>query len=59
LVGLSQMPGLDQLLSENTRDTESSQTLLLVKPTITRLPMSNAISPQYLLGPVRGKRVLL
>ncbi len=59
LIGLSQMPGLDQVLSENTRNTESSQTLLLVKPTITRLPMSNAISPQYLLGPIRGQRVLL
>ncbi len=59
LIGLSQIPGLNQVLSENTRDEQTSQTLLLVKPTVTRLPMSNAISPQYLLGPARGQRVVL
>lgn len=59
LVGLSHIPGVNQVLSENTRDTQSSNTLLVIKPTITRLPMSSAISPQYLLGPVRGERVLL
>lgn len=58
LIGLSQIPGVNQALSENTRDTQTSQTLLLVKPTIIRLPMSNTISPQYLLGPIRGQRVL-
>ena len=59
LIGLSQIPGLDQVLSENTRDKQTSQTLILVKPVITRLPMSNTISPQFLLGPMRGQRVLL
>ncbi len=59
LIGLSQIPGLGQVLSENTRDTQTSDTLLLIKPTITRLPMSAEISPQYLLGPERGERVLL
>jgi len=59
LIGLSQIPGLNQLLSENTRDTQSSNTLLVLKPTIVRLPMSSTISPQYLLGPQRGERVLL
>ncbi len=58
LIGLSQIPGLNQLLSENTRDTQTSNTLIIVKPAITRLPMSS-ISPQYLIGPVRGQRVLL
>jgi general secretion pathway protein D len=59
LVGLSQIPGLNHLLAENTRDTQSSKTLVVIKPTITRLPMSSYISPQYLLGPERGERVLL
>jgi general secretion pathway protein D len=59
VIGISQISGLNQLLSENTRDTEISNTLLVLKPTITRLPMSSAISPQYLLGPTRGRRVLL
>lgn len=59
LIGLTQIPGLKDLLSENTRDNETSNTLLIIKPTITRLPMSGAISPQYLLGPQHGERVLL
>lgn len=59
LIGLSQISGLNQILSENTRDQESSNTLIVLKPTITRLPMSSTISPQYLLGPASGERVLL
>ena len=59
LIGLSQIPGLNQLLSENNRDTQLSNTLLVIKPTITRLPMSAEISPQYLLGTSRGERVVL
>ncbi len=59
LPGLSQIPGLNQLFSENTRDTQISNTLIVIKPTITRLPMSALISPQYFVGPVRGERVLL
>lgn len=58
-IGLSQIPGLGQALSENTHNSQTSNTLLLIKPTVTRLPMSAAISPQYLLGPRRGERVLL
>lgn len=59
LIGLSQIPGLNQFLSENTRDTQTSNTLIVIKPTVTRLPMSASVSPQYLVGPVRGQRVLL
>jgi len=59
LIGLSHIPGLNQILSENTRDTQTDNTLILVKPTITRLPMASWISPQYLLGPQHGERVLL
>jgi general secretion pathway protein D len=59
LVGVAQIPGLNQVLGENTRDDKSEHTLLVIKPTITRLPMSGLISPQYLLGPIGGARVLL
>lgn len=59
LIGISQIPGLNQVLSENSRDRQTSDTLVVIKPTITRLPMSSWISPQYLLGPVLGLRVLL
>ncbi len=59
LAGISQIPGLNQILSENTRDTRASDTLIVIKPTITRLPMSTYISPQFLLGPQRGEKVIL
>ncbi|MGA8028514.1 MAG: type II and III secretion system protein [Bryobacteraceae bacterium] len=59
LAGLSSIPGLKQLLSENTRDTNTSKTLLVIKPTITRLPMSESISPQYFVGSQHGERVVL
>jgi general secretion pathway protein D len=59
LAGLSNIPGLNQILSENTRDTTISDTLLVIKPRITRLPMSAEISPQYYLGSARGNRVVL
>jgi general secretion pathway protein D len=59
LLGLSQIPGLAEIFSENTRDHSTSNTLILLKPVITRLPMSSIISPQFLLGALRGSRVLL
>jgi len=59
IAGLAQIPGLNQIISENTRDNKSENTLLVLKPTITRLPMSSIISPQYLLGPIGGMTVLL
>ncbi len=57
--GLSAIPGLNQVFSENTRSDDTVKTLVVIKPTITRLPMSGWISPQYLIGPVRGERVIL
>jgi general secretion pathway protein D len=59
LAGVAQIPGLNQVLSENARDDKAEHTLLVIKPTITRLPMSGLTSPQYLLGPIGGARVLL
>jgi general secretion pathway protein D len=59
LPGLAQIPGVDEVLAENTRDRRTSKLLLVIKPTITRLPMSDTISPQYLVGPHGGERVIL
>lgn len=59
LAGLSSIVGLNQLLSQNNREKTTSETLVVLKPVITRLPMSDSISPQFLLGPIRGVRVLL
>lgn len=59
LIGLANVPGLNQALSEHTTDNQVSNTLIVIKPTITRLPMSASVSPQFLLGPLRGERVLL
>ncbi|MBV9085738.1 MAG: hypothetical protein JOZ62_23945 [Acidobacteriaceae bacterium] len=58
LPGLAQIPGLNHFLSENNRENTSSNTLVVIKPTITRLPMPSTISPQFLIGPQRGTRVL-
>ena len=57
LIGLSQIPGIKEFLSDNSRETQASKTLLVIKPTITRLPMS--ISPEFLVGALHGERVLL
>ena len=57
--GLASIPGIDEILAENTRDRTTSDTLILVKPTITRLPISDTVIAQYLVGGRRGPRVLL
>lgn len=59
LAGLTSIPGLNHLLSENNREDTKSSTLVVLKPVVTQLPMSDAITPQFLVGPVRGVRVLL
>jgi hypothetical protein len=59
LAGLSSIPLLNQLVSDNNRSDTSSRTLIVLKPFIQRLPMSDAITPQFLVGPVHGVRVLL
>ena len=40
LVGLSQIPYLGALFRQNTREQESGQTLLVLKPRLVRLPAS-------------------
>ncbi|HEX4232257.1 MAG TPA: type II and III secretion system protein [Bryobacteraceae bacterium] len=59
LMGLSQIPILDQILSDNQRDETTSNTLILIKPRITRLPMSDLVSPEYFVGSRDGFRVLM
>ena len=58
LAGLSQIPGVNQVLSENSRDKQTSRTLIVIKPTLKSLPLSATVSPQFLIGPERGQSVL-
>lgn len=59
LAGIGQIPGIKQLLSETTRETQTSDILLVIKPTITRLPVTSEVNPQFLLGSSRGERVII
>ena len=59
IAGLGQIPGLSQILNQTTHDTQTSNTLLVIKPTLTRLPVTGTVSPQFLLGPIRGERVII
>lgn len=59
IAGLSSLPGLGELFTQTTREHITSKVLVVIKPTITRLPMSAEISPQFLLGPQHGSRVIL
>jgi general secretion pathway protein D len=59
LAGIVNVPGLNQALSDNNRSRSSSNTLIVIKPRVLRLPASPALSPQYLLGTSRGPRVAL
>ena len=59
IAGLSEIPGLKHIFGQHTNTTATSDTLVVIKPTITRLPMSPSVSPQYFIGPVRGARVLM
>jgi hypothetical protein len=56
---LSDIPLLNQVVSDNNSSKTDSRTLVILKPFIQRLPMSDAITPQFLVGPIRGVRVLL
>jgi type II secretory pathway component GspD/PulD (secretin) len=53
-----EMPGLAALFGQTTRDHRKSDTLLVIKPTITRLPMSSDPLRAYVLGPHGGARTL-
>ena len=59
VAGLGRIPGLSEVFNQTTRDTQTSNTLLVIKPTLTRLPVTDTISPQFLLGPTLGERVII
>jgi general secretion pathway protein D len=59
LAGIGQIPGIKQLLTETTKDDQTSKTLVVIKPTITRLPQTDAFSPEFLIGARRGERVVI
>lgn len=58
LPGLSQMPGVREALSDNSRDKQTSRTLVVIKPVLKSLPLTAELTPQFYLGPVRGRSVL-
>ncbi len=58
LAGIGQIPGIKQLLTQTTRENQTSNTLLVIKPRITRLPITG-FSPAFLLGSRRGERVVI
>ena len=51
VLGLSGGPGLQNLLGKNTKTGEMGQTLIVIKPVITRLPGLAGANPQYFLDP--------
>lgn len=59
IAGLGDIKILGDLLSQTVRDRQTSRTLIVIKPVITRLPMTQSFGPQYMLGPIRGERVVL
>ena len=59
LAGITSIPFLSSLLSDNKTDNATNQTLVVLKPVVRSLPVEDSINPQFLVGPVQGVRVLL
>lgn len=57
--GIGDIPWLRHVTAENTRSTENSRLLIVLKPRLTRLPASAWLSPQFVYGSENGPRVLL
>jgi general secretion pathway protein D len=57
--GIGDIPGLRHITAQNTRSTENSRLLIVLKPHLTRLPASAWLSPQFVYGAENGSRVLL
>jgi len=51
IAGLSQIPVLGQLIRSNTNDGNTSDVLMLVKPTLLNLPPDQYGSPVIWTGP--------
>ena len=50
IAGLSTLPGLGPLLRSNTRDRESSEVLILVKPVLVGLPPDQSVPRAFWVG---------
>ena len=59
LAGLSRIPVLNKILSQNTRDQSESQVLLLIRPTLLTLPPSETPTPPITSGPEMRPRIPL
>ncbi len=59
IMGLADIPWVNQFLAENTRDKEVSRTLVLLNPVVTRAPAYERVIPAISSGGENGERVLL
>ena len=59
IFGLVQLPYLNEVLAENTRTSDSSKTLIVIKPHLSRLPPDPLQSPVFLFGGDNGAKVLM
>jgi general secretion pathway protein D len=59
IFGLVQLPYLNEVLAENTRTSNNSKTLIVIKPHLSRLPPDPLQSPVFLFGGDNGAKVLL
>ena len=57
--GIADIPWLRHVTAQNTRSSENSRLLIVLKPHLTRLPASAWLSPQFVYGSENGSRVLL
>jgi general secretion pathway protein D len=57
--GLGDIPWLRHVTADNTRSTENSRLLIVLKPRLTRLPASAWLSPEFVYGSQNGSRVML
>ncbi len=59
IFGLVQIPYLNEVLADNTRTSDNSKTLIVIKPHLSRLPPDPLQSPVFLFGGDNGAKVLL
>lgn len=59
ILGLADIPWVNQFLGENTRDREVSRTMIVLKPVVTRAPAYETVAPPIASGGENGERVLL
>ena len=59
IFGLVQLPYLNEVLAENTRTSDNSRTLIVMKPHLNRLPPDPLETPVFLFGGDNGAKVLL